>query len=129
MSRIRFGAVILLLALIPGCRPPQVLIRPGCRFRVIDDNTGMPVPDARITVVTLYAMRDTIARWEFTTDELGMAAMATVRVPKQHEAASGRKARQYSYVAALQAPGYQYYSLRISRGAILVRLTRGFPVA
>jgi len=129
MNRIRLGALVLLLALVPGCRAPQVVLRPGCRFRVIDDNTGMPVPDVRITVVTLYATQDTIGRWEFTTDELGIAAMSTVRIPSHHEAVRGRKARQFSYVAALQAPGYQYYSLRISCRAIVVRLTRGFPVA
>jgi hypothetical protein len=129
MRRIRFAALILLLALVPTCRAPQVLLRPGCRFRVVDDNTGMPVPDVKITVATVHALRDTVGRWEFTTDELGMAAMSTVRVPRNHEAVVGRNPRQYNYVAALQASGYQYYSLRISGRAIVVRLTRGYPVA
>jgi len=129
MKRIRLGALVLLLALVPGCRAPQIVIRPGCRFRVVDDDTGMPVPDAKITVVTLYATQDTVGCWEFTTDELGMAAMSTVLVPGHRETALGRKARQYSYVAALQAPGYEYYSLRISSRTIVVRLTRGFLIA
>ena len=82
------------------------MIRPGCRFRVIDDNTGMPVPDEDNGCHGLCDAKDTIGRWEFTTDELGEAAMSTVRETRTSARQRlARKPGSYSF-AALQAPGY-----------------------
>jgi hypothetical protein len=122
-------AFALLALLGAACRPQLVTIRPGCEFRVMDAETGLPIPDAKITVVTLYAAKDTIGRWSFRTDDQGFAGMATIREARRREALAGRKPGNYQFVAGLQAKGYQYYSLSVTSGRVVVRLTRGFPVA
>jgi len=129
MRSVALGALVLFAALGSVCREPQVLIRPSCRFRVVDEATGLPIPDVKISVFTLYDTRDTVGRWELATDEWGLAGMHSILTPKRVEDAKGRKTDLYSYIAALQAEGYQYYSLRINRQSITVRLARGFPVA
>jgi hypothetical protein len=119
-----------LLALLgAACQPRLVTIRPGCEFRVMDADTGLPIPDAKIAVVTLYAAKDTVGRWSFVTDDLGYAGMATVRETRRKEVLAGRKPGSYQFVAGLQASGYQYYSLRITPGLVVVRLSRNFQIA
>jgi len=127
--RRRLVAFALLALLGVACPPRLVTIRPGCEFRVMDADTGLPIPDARITVVTLYAAKDTIGRWSFVSDDDGFAGMATVRETRRKEALAGRKPGAYLFVAGLQAEGYQYYSLRIAPGLVVVRLSRNFQIA
>ena len=119
----------LFALLAAACLPRLVTIRPGCEFRVVDADTGLPIPDAKIAVVTLYAAKDTVGRWNFVTDDLGYAGMAAVRETRHKVVLAGRKPGNYQFVAGLQAEGYQYYSLSIAPGLIVVRLSRNFRIA
>jgi hypothetical protein len=123
------GSVMALALLGASCRQPTVTIRPGCEFRVMDADTGLPIQDARITVVTLYAAKDTVGRWNLVTDDEGYAGIVTIRETRRREALAGRKPVAYQFVAGLQAEGYQYYSLSIVPGLVVVRLSRNYPVA
>ena len=125
-----FGVLASLLVLLgAACRPQYLTIRPGCTFRVMDEDTGLPIPDAKIRVVTLNAERDTVGTWNLRTDELGLAGMATVRELKRREVGGASKPDAYDFIAGLEAEGYQYYSLRIAPGLVVVRLSRNYSVA
>ena len=119
----------LFALLAAACLPRLVTIRPGCEFRVVDADTGLPIPDAKIRVVTLNAERDTVGTWNLRTDELGLAGMATVRELKRREVGGASKPDAYDFIAGLEAEGYQYYSLRIAPGLVVVRLSRNYSVA
>jgi hypothetical protein len=123
-------AAFALLALLgASCHQPMVTIRPGCQFRVMDGETGLPIPGAKITVVTLYAATDTIGRWDLVTDDEGYAGVKTIRETLRKATLAGRKPDAYEFIAELKAEGYQYYSLRIAPGPVKVRLSRNYFVA
>lgn len=127
--RRRLAPLALLALLGASCHQPMVTIRPGCLFRVVDGETGLPIRAAKITVVTLYAAADTIGRWNLVTDDEGYVGAKTIRETLRKETLAGRKPGGYEFIAGLQAEGYRYYSRRIAPGLVVVRLSRNYFVA
>jgi hypothetical protein len=129
----RSALFVLLLALLcGGCRlfrEPTVLVRPGCQIQVIDNETGLPASDVRITIVTLYNRSDTVGVWHYTTDDFGAVAIPSEKATKRSEAKVGRREPVYEFIAIFEGGEYQYYSEHISNGAHTVRLSRNYLMA
>jgi hypothetical protein len=121
--------VLLALILAAGCREPELILRPGCRLRVVDDVSGLPLSDVKMTVMTIQAGADTVRRWSFATDEDGVVGFGSERVRRREEKAAGRDKGPYECVVACECTGYQYFSQRITRPAHTIRMTRGFLIA
>lgn len=130
MRRLAATAFVLLVVSCGRFRPNEwVIIRPSCGIRVVDEVTGFPLANVRVTIVTLYGGVDTVGSWTYTTDEDGVVGIASDRSSRRAETLKGRKGAGYIYIATFEGYGYCYFSQRITANRHLVRLSRDFPIA
>jgi len=130
----RLSAIGYLLSLFVGCSilspDPTIVIRPGCRIRVLDDATGVPIDSLKLTIITLYNGSDTAGRWTYTTDNNGVVEILSERARRSREILAGRGRGHYVFVAACEdSPDFRYFSQRIFGGSQTIRLNRGYMLA
>jgi len=112
-----------------SCREQFSVVRPGCRLRVQDAETGLPIRNLQLMIIAVYDRTDTVGKWTYITDVEGVATIPSARVALRAEAAAGRKPGHYEYVAVFSGDGYKAYSQRITAAEHLIRLSRGFLIA
>jgi hypothetical protein len=127
-------ATCYLLSLFAGCSilnpDPEVVLRPGCRIRVVEDVTGLPIDSVSVTVFTLYDDRDTIGNWNYLTDDEGVVTFTSEKSRRSREQAQGRGKGKYTFIVACQdSRSFRYFSQRLYGGVQTIRLSRGYLMA
>lgn len=125
LQRLLIG--ILLLSVGCGLLRQQTpgVLRPGCEIRVYDLQTGIPLPQVKVTVITLFEGRDTVGCWSFFTDDAGIVVFPSLRFATATRQRSGR----YDYVVLLELAGYIVHSQRLVAPFHRIALSRVYMMA